>query len=85
MDTKINLSLAICFTLFVIGLLSVGADLLSALAAALLFALILVAFFTGPAVLIASLLCFFRKKHHRLLNLLPGKNGWINPFFPAHH
>jgi len=47
MDTKINLSLAICFTLFVIGLLSVGADLLSALAAALLFALILVAFLPG--------------------------------------
>ena len=55
--TKINASIAICFVLFVIGLVSVGGDLLSALLAALLFAPLLVAFFAGPALVIASLLC----------------------------
>lgn len=60
METKINISLAICFALFVAGLVSVGADLLSALLAALLFAPLLVAFFAGPAVVIASLLCLIR-------------------------
>lgn len=61
METKINISVAICFALFVIGLLSVGADLLSAFAAALLFAPLLVAFFTGPAILFASVLCLFKR------------------------
>jgi uncharacterized membrane protein len=56
METKINTSLAVCFALFVLGLVSVGANLISALAAALLFAPLLVAFFVGPAVVIASLL-----------------------------
>jgi len=55
-ETSVNISLTICFALFVIGLLSVGADLLSALLAALLFAPILVAFFMGPALVIATLL-----------------------------
>jgi hypothetical protein len=61
METKINVSLAICFAVFVIGLVSVGADLLSAIAASLLFAPLLVVFFTGPAVLFASLMCCFEK------------------------
>ena len=62
METKVNVSLAICFALFVAGLVSVGADLLSALLAALLLAPLLVAFFAGPAVLIASLLCLIGKR-----------------------
>lgn len=61
METKLNASLAICFALFVVGLLCVGADLLSALAAALLFAPLLVAFFAGPAVVFALFMGLFNK------------------------
>jgi len=62
METKINISLVVCFALFVIGLLSVGADLLSALAAALLFSPILMVVFTGPVLLFAVLMWIFEKK-----------------------
>ena len=60
METKINISVGICFAVFTVGLLSVGADLLSAMLAALLFAPLLVAFFTGPALVIAAVLCCFK-------------------------
>jgi len=61
MEIRINTSLAVCFALFVAGLVYVGADLLSALCAALLLAPLLVAYFTGPTLLLASLLCCLKK------------------------
>ncbi len=62
METKLNAGLAVCFALFVLGLLSTGADFFSALAAALLFAPLLMAFFAGPAVIIALLFGLFGRR-----------------------
>jgi predicted branched-subunit amino acid permease len=60
-EEKINISLAICFMVFAAGLLSVGADLLSVILITVLLAPLLVAFFAGPAVLLALLAgCFIR-------------------------
>lgn len=61
METRINISITICFALFVFGLLSVGADLFTALVGTLVLAPILLAFFAGPVLIIACILWIFEK------------------------
>lgn len=49
------MGLVVCFAMFFIGLLSVGAGLFMAALGTLLFSPLLVALFVGPTLLIASL------------------------------